>query len=807
VSNIKYQSRGVKVTVDQPATVELPPRVLRARLTGFLFEPAKTFLLPSAMNGIASLVRFYNEHPNVRVVVSGHTDTVGPDDYNRGLSMERAQSVAAFLTDDHATWMKWYRGGPCSNAWGVLEDQYMLKELGFSCPVNGQLDDATRKAYADVGGTGPDDATREKLVRRYMAIDGTSFPPDAPKPLTHGCGPWHPAVKTGPNVDNQENRRVEVFLFEGEVAPPPKSLCPWNGCTEYPTWVRRTRYTVDLGQDLGRLTVIVADETGARLARASVRVEGSVGVDERTDATGAAVFDRLPGGRYAVTASKRGYLPTTLPVDVHPGKHVILHHGGAEAASVALKIEGERGPGGNGDGQGDQVDPVLRRNPDDFIVKVTDDEDNPLPAADVALNGPNDLKIPLTEDPDEPGTYFTSGGSGTLQLTVGKWGFIGSGQKVTLPSPTVTIQLDGNARMLVRAIVDCGCTPANPRGPAIEGAQIALASSRHQYQATADHNGEWVFDGLTPKRTYDVTVAATDFNRANVRLTMARPNQREDVKLTLTSTSSSDLRKRIVALADAEQKAWDAAFRAAQQANKPKPNQPRWFRLNDYFKVFKPGSSWYFTGAVPEPEGDPFVDPTGRQKDPKFVPDLYKGIDNKTEWCGIFATWVVWAAANPCVYFLVGTGPNGWQGAQGFAVDGTPSNNWSAAQRRLVEQKLGVTLTPPSNYEGIEPGDVIRFRSKFDDPNYVQAEREQRIQAWLALHANDQPPKTRADAEAANPPGHPTEHHGLFIARNGNLMTTIEGNVSFADSTTDPSMVVRTDRPLRDISFYYKAVL
>jgi len=50
-------------------------------------------VLPSAMNGIRELARFYQDHPGLKVLVTGHTDTVGSDSYNQALSIRRAQSV------------------------------------------------------------------------------------------------------------------------------------------------------------------------------------------------------------------------------------------------------------------------------------------------------------------------------------------------------------------------------------------------------------------------------------------------------------------------------------------------------------------------------------------------------------------------------------------------------------------------------------------------------------------------------------------------------------------------------------------
>ena len=84
--------------------IELPPRVVRVRLTGLLFETDKAFLLPAAMRGIRGLVELYRAHPGMAVAVTGHTDRVGGPAYNLGRSqdgVERGENRRAevFLFD------------------------------------------------------------------------------------------------------------------------------------------------------------------------------------------------------------------------------------------------------------------------------------------------------------------------------------------------------------------------------------------------------------------------------------------------------------------------------------------------------------------------------------------------------------------------------------------------------------------------------------------------------------------------------------------------------------------------------------
>jgi OOP family OmpA-OmpF porin len=63
----------------------------------FEFDSAQlTSNARSVLNGVAE--RLVN-NPDVRVSIEGHTDSRGSDEYNKNLSQERAQSVAAYLAE------------------------------------------------------------------------------------------------------------------------------------------------------------------------------------------------------------------------------------------------------------------------------------------------------------------------------------------------------------------------------------------------------------------------------------------------------------------------------------------------------------------------------------------------------------------------------------------------------------------------------------------------------------------------------------------------------------------------------------
>ncbi|HEX7939344.1 MAG TPA: peptidoglycan-binding protein, partial [Gemmatimonadaceae bacterium] len=303
-----YRSGGMDRQVGRASVVELPPRVWRGRLTGMLFDTDKSFLLPSAMTGIRGLKRFYDQHPKLAVLVSGHADRVGGADYNLTLSNERAQAIADFLRDRVDGWMPWYHAAQASKRWDVLEDQYMLSVLPENVPpffgdpptgaISSRYHDAVRAFQVwsnQTRGTSlmvdgrAGDQTRRELIASYMALEETSLPVGTPL-LQHGCGEFHNEVPTVDDVAEPRNRRVEVFLFDGQVDPSPKQPCPAPGCPEYPEWLRRVVETVDFDtQPAPQVQLVIRLLDASEQPRAGVSYTLRVGDQEAqgvTDAQG-----------------------------------------------------------------------------------------------------------------------------------------------------------------------------------------------------------------------------------------------------------------------------------------------------------------------------------------------------------------------------------------------------------------------------------------------------------------------------------------------------------------------------------------
>jgi outer membrane protein OmpA-like peptidoglycan-associated protein len=234
----------------------------RVRLVGLFFDLNKCFLLPTALPGIKAIKKHYDKHPESDLLLVGHTDTSGREEYNETLSLERAKSVAAFLTDEAEPWLAFFKEGkPIEKRWGTLEVQQMLTVLPgggpffYSGEPNGVRDSKHEKAVKafqksveieDDGIAGP--ITQKALVEKYMALDNTSLPKGSTI-TTHGCGENFPVVDTPDGERNPDNRRVEIFFFDDGIDPKPAGDISKKGSTDYPKWLEQVSETFDLSDD------------------------------------------------------------------------------------------------------------------------------------------------------------------------------------------------------------------------------------------------------------------------------------------------------------------------------------------------------------------------------------------------------------------------------------------------------------------------------------------------------------------------------------------------------------------------------
>lgn len=98
------KTRSIRMLNDEPGTAadtfEQPGPSALSLPVRFDFDSAT--ILPSARNQLDALAEGIRRLPRSRqVVIEGHTDAQGPDDYNQRLSLRRAEAVKLYLVETH----------------------------------------------------------------------------------------------------------------------------------------------------------------------------------------------------------------------------------------------------------------------------------------------------------------------------------------------------------------------------------------------------------------------------------------------------------------------------------------------------------------------------------------------------------------------------------------------------------------------------------------------------------------------------------------------------------------------------------
>jgi outer membrane protein OmpA-like peptidoglycan-associated protein len=83
------------------------------------FEFDKTVLLPESFKELDRLYCFLRDNKDIHILIEGHTDNIGTDEYNQELSLRRAKVVAEYLIDkginqERLTWKGYGKTRPIS---------------------------------------------------------------------------------------------------------------------------------------------------------------------------------------------------------------------------------------------------------------------------------------------------------------------------------------------------------------------------------------------------------------------------------------------------------------------------------------------------------------------------------------------------------------------------------------------------------------------------------------------------------------------------------------------------------------------
>ena len=118
VSEARSMDAGL-VTVNADAMKKAIAESGRVALYGLFFDTGKASVKPESKPALAEIVKLLNSEPSMRLLVVGHTDTVGSPQGNQELSLRRAQSVVDALVKGN----------------GIEPARLQAAGVGFASPV------------------------------------------------------------------------------------------------------------------------------------------------------------------------------------------------------------------------------------------------------------------------------------------------------------------------------------------------------------------------------------------------------------------------------------------------------------------------------------------------------------------------------------------------------------------------------------------------------------------------------------------------------------------------------------------------
>jgi outer membrane protein OmpA-like peptidoglycan-associated protein len=101
-ATVERVGEGIKITFD----------------SGILFDVNKAALKPAAQQNLTQLGGILQKYPDTEILLEGHTDSTGDEEWNLELSRLRAQSVSNYL-----------------NGTGVLASRFIIMGYGESQPI------------------------------------------------------------------------------------------------------------------------------------------------------------------------------------------------------------------------------------------------------------------------------------------------------------------------------------------------------------------------------------------------------------------------------------------------------------------------------------------------------------------------------------------------------------------------------------------------------------------------------------------------------------------------------------------------
>ncbi len=127
-NHMDQQAKEIKQAVPDAQVERVGEGINMTFNSGLLFKINSTELSDSARYNLERIAVVFNKYPETIILVEGHTDNTGTEEYNMDLSKKRAYTVSDYLISQ-----------------GVVKDRFEIKWYGETQPKYPNDTDANRK--------------------------------------------------------------------------------------------------------------------------------------------------------------------------------------------------------------------------------------------------------------------------------------------------------------------------------------------------------------------------------------------------------------------------------------------------------------------------------------------------------------------------------------------------------------------------------------------------------------------------------------------------------------------------------------
>ncbi len=140
-ANVERVGEGINVTFDEKNP--------DGSKMGVYFATNQSTISANSKLALAKLEKVFEEYPDTDILIEGHTDDVGKDEYNMALSQRRAEAVAAYLVekgiDKARITTKWYGEAQPKVANDSKENQTLNRRVEFAITANEKMKAEAKK--------------------------------------------------------------------------------------------------------------------------------------------------------------------------------------------------------------------------------------------------------------------------------------------------------------------------------------------------------------------------------------------------------------------------------------------------------------------------------------------------------------------------------------------------------------------------------------------------------------------------------------------------------------------------------------